>query len=287
MDDFPSGEVGALPPETDPVWDDWDTPPRLPGIPVLHLTGFDGPMDLLLDLAERQRIDLGHISVLQLTEQFLAAMARLAPHVALERRADWFVLASRLVLLRSLLLFSAAPEQTQAAEREAERTAAQLQQLVFLRRAASWLADRPQLGRDVFARPSGRSARLVSYMALLEACLAVLRGSEGQNGTEDQVYRLASAPAFHLDAAVARIRALLQEGGMIEFARCLPRLRREQGGNGLIARAAVASSFAAVLEIMRQGEAGVTQHTTLAPIVLVASVVGRSPREHDQTARRP
>ena len=66
---------------------------------MLHLDGFDGPMDLLLDLAEQQRIDLGRISVVVLVEQFVAAFERLAPHVPLERRAEWLVLASRLVLL--------------------------------------------------------------------------------------------------------------------------------------------------------------------------------------------
>ena len=47
----------------DPLWDDWEAPPRLPASPVLHLEGFDGPMDVLLDLAERQRIDFGRMSI--------------------------------------------------------------------------------------------------------------------------------------------------------------------------------------------------------------------------------
>jgi hypothetical protein len=63
-DDGAGAAAGVSPgrPTGDPLWDDWDTPPRVPTIPVLHLDGFDGPMDLLLDLAERQRIDLGRIS---------------------------------------------------------------------------------------------------------------------------------------------------------------------------------------------------------------------------------
>ena len=85
----------------DPIWDDWSEPPRVPSIPVLHLDGFDGPMDLLLDLAERQRIDFGRMSILALADQFVAAVERLVGKVALERRADWHVLAARLVLLRS------------------------------------------------------------------------------------------------------------------------------------------------------------------------------------------
>jgi hypothetical protein len=72
----------------------------VPTMPVLHLEGFDGPMDLLLDLAERQLIDLGKMSILALAEQFAAAMERLVDVVALERRADWLVLATRLVVLR-------------------------------------------------------------------------------------------------------------------------------------------------------------------------------------------
>ena len=49
-------------------------------------------MDLLLDLAERQRIDLGWISVAALVEQFVAESARVAPYVPIERRAEWLAL---------------------------------------------------------------------------------------------------------------------------------------------------------------------------------------------------
>ncbi|MCB8878573.1 hypothetical protein ASILVAE211_25615, partial [Acidisoma silvae] len=76
---------------------------RLPAVPMLHLDGFDGPMDLLLDLVERQRIDLGRMSMLLLVEQFLAASEQLRDRVPIERRADWLVMATRLVLLRSRL----------------------------------------------------------------------------------------------------------------------------------------------------------------------------------------
>ena len=71
-------------------------------------------MDVLLDLAERQRIDFGRMSILELAEQFVAAMARLADRVTLEQRADWLVLATRLVLLRSRLLFPDSPESAAA-----------------------------------------------------------------------------------------------------------------------------------------------------------------------------
>ena len=102
--------LSAVRPRGHALWDDWDVPPRVPAAPVLHLEGFDGPIDLLLELAERQRLDLGRISLVALVDQFVAGCAQLAPHVMIERRADWLVMATRLVLLRSRLLFPATPE---------------------------------------------------------------------------------------------------------------------------------------------------------------------------------
>ena len=131
----------------DPLWDDWSEPPRVPSVPVLHLDGFDGPMDLLLDLAERQRIDRGHMSILALAEQFVAAVERLVGKVALERRADWHVLAARLVLLRSRLMFLGSPEEAASAERDAAAELRRLETMAFVRAASSWLQARPQLGQ--------------------------------------------------------------------------------------------------------------------------------------------
>jgi segregation and condensation protein A len=117
-------------------------------------------MDLLLDLAERQRIDLGRMSVLALAEQFVAAMERVPASVPIERRADWVVLATRLVLLRSRLLFPASPEAAEAAERDAARELHRLAEMGFVRAVVAWLEARRQLGRDVFARPHGRDPRV-------------------------------------------------------------------------------------------------------------------------------
>jgi segregation and condensation protein A len=115
-------------------------------MPVLHLDGFDGPMDLLLELAERQRVDFGRMSVLDLADQFVAAMEHLVGRVPIERRADWLVLATRLVLLRSRLLFPASPEEAVEAEQEADAEVRRVEGLAFVRAAAAWLSARPQLG---------------------------------------------------------------------------------------------------------------------------------------------
>ena len=270
-DDRAGGEAALSParPAGDALWDHWDTPPRAPSTPVLHLDGFDGPLDLLLDLAERQRIDLGRISIVALVEQFVAASAQLAAHAPVERRADWLVMATRLVLLRSRLLCPATPEAAEAAGHEAEREVARLDELRFIRAAASWLQARPQLGHDVFTRaPPGPDPRVASYMALMEACLTVLRGRDDQPG-EEAVYRPGLADLFRIPEALVRMRALVatisDPRPLEDF---LPDVPPERRGEPVTIRSAMASTFVAALELCRSAVVGLDQEEDFGTVMV-------------------
>jgi segregation and condensation protein A len=259
------GEKGS----GDPVWDDWSTPPRVAEMPMLHLDGFDGPMDLLLDLAERQRIDFGRMSIRDLAEQFVASMERLVGRVSLERRADWLVLATRLVLLRSRLLFPASPEAAIEAEQEAGAELRRLDEMVLVRGAASWLTARPQLGIDVFVRPPATApSREGGYVALMEACLVVLRGRGGRP-EEALVYRQVVPDLWRVSDALARIRSTLAEhpegGDLTQF---LPGLAADASNRVLRARAAVASTLLAGLELARDGALVIDQGVAFGPVRL-------------------
>ena len=118
---------------------------------VLRLDGFEGPLDLLLDLARAQKVDLAKISILALVEQYLAVIEG-ARRIRLELAADWLVMAAWLTWLKSRLLL---PEGADAEEGEqaADVLAARLRDLSAMRAAAAWLAGRPQLG------PGGVRAR--------------------------------------------------------------------------------------------------------------------------------
>ena len=247
------------------VADEWDAPPRVPAVPELHLDGFDGPMDLLLGLAERQRIDLGRLSMLDLVEQFVAAMDGLRGQVAPERQAEWLVLAARLVLLRSRLMLPGTVVEARNAEQDAAAEEQRLVERLRMRAAAAWLEARPQLGQEVFSRPTpGRQGRSETTMALLEACLVVLRGPSRPEAVP--VYRPAVVRLWRVEQALARIRQMLAEdpqGG--ELARFLPAVG--QGADRLRqVRGAVASTFVACLELARQGEIEAKQEETFDPV---------------------
>jgi segregation and condensation protein A len=236
-------------------WDDWDQPDRRrpADIPTLHLDGFDGPMDLLLDLAERQRIDLGQMSILALAEQFAAALESLGGRVPIERRADWVVLATRLVLLRTRLLFPASPEAAADAEREARAEIQRIEEMQVMRAAVAWLHARPQLGQDVFIRPPPEETREVGYVALMEACLVLLRGKPATEGFAPPMYRQVIPDLWRIGDAIERIQKMLPdfpEGA--EMGAFLPGVPADDSNRILKARAAVASNFAAGLELAKQ-----------------------------------
>ena len=119
---------------------------------VVDVEGFEGPLDLLLTLARQQKVDLAKISILALADQYLAFIEA-ARKMRLELAADYLVMAAWLAYLKSRLLL---PEQHApdgvSAEDMANALAQRLRRLEGIRQVADQLLNRPQLGRDVFAR---------------------------------------------------------------------------------------------------------------------------------------
>src|SRR5689334_7474870 len=112
---------------------------------VLHLDGFEGPLDLLLTLARAQKVDLARISILALVEQYLSVIEG-ARRVRLELAADWLVMAAWLAWLKSRLLLPAEEAADPEGEQAAELLAGRLRELEAIRAASAWLGARPQLG---------------------------------------------------------------------------------------------------------------------------------------------
>lgn len=241
--------------------------------PVLHLDGFEGPLDLLLDLARAQKVDLARISILQLVEQYLAVVES-ARSIRLELAADWLVMAAWLAWLKSRLLLPPEDGPDEEAEDAAELLAARLEELARIGVAASWLADRPQLGRDVFARGAGetlveidRSGLALDVPQLMRAYMAVIRRT-----ARHRVYTPRAIRFWTVQDALSRLKKLLGSTppGWNSLDSFMPDLPPEtdEVETRKARRAAMAGTLIAGLELAKSGVLELKQDEAFGRIML-------------------
>ena len=129
---------------------------------VVDIDGYAGPLDVLLTLAREQKVDLIHVSILELADQYLSFVAE-ARRRDLELAADYLVMAAWLAYLKSrLLLPDLDDEEEPTGEELAAVLAWQLQRLESMRNAGETLMARGRLGRDFF--PRGAPERFVVHL---------------------------------------------------------------------------------------------------------------------------
>jgi len=248
--------------------DPFDTPHRAePATLVLQLGAWEGPLDLLLTLARSQKVDLAEISILALVDQYLAFI-RDAKALSLELAADYLVMAAWLTYLKSALLLPPEPDAEPDPHDLALKLQFQLQRLDAMRVAGAALLARPQLDWDNFTRsqPEGLVRETVAvydlgYFELIAAYGAI----KARNSKKTHIVRRRAVMA--LDEAIERLERLLGASlDWTELSRFLPGDLADEA----YARSVLASSFAAALELTRQGKASLSQGAAFAPILVRA-----------------
>ena len=228
----------------------------------LSLDGWEGPLDLLLNLARVQKVDLHQISILALVEQYLSYLEG-ARKLRLEIAADYLVMAAWLAYLKSCLLLPKDPEADPSPEELALRLQLRLQQLDAMRDAGARLMGRDRLGRDVFARGAPEGLRLVRR--------SDWRASPFDLFAAYGVVKARTQPAMHvvhdrrvmtLDDALERVSRLV--GAHLDWTVLESFLPSSEDAAFL--KSALASSFVAALELARQGRLEIAQEQPFAPL---------------------
>jgi segregation and condensation protein A len=233
---------------------------------VIDVGGFEGPLDLLLHLARNQKVDLARISVLALVEQYLGFIES-ARRIRLELAADYLVMAAWLAYLKSRLLIPAPPrDEGPSGEELAATLAFRLRRLEAIRDAASRLVNRDRLGRDFFARGAPEiiaeerhSAYDANLYDLLSAYASLRQRQSITNVTiaRRRVWSLAEARLM-----LSRLIGALDEWTALD--RFLVRYMADPEERPT----AIASSFAATLELAREGRVEIRQEGAFSPIYM-------------------
>ncbi len=267
-----AADLAAAPAAAAPEPTGWEDPPRVARTntaPVLSVDGITGPLDWLLDMARAKKLDLARLSIGALIGQFAGALSvALTDRAALriDHWAGWTVMAASLTELWSRLVLPADPVAARAAAAEAEALRRRLLARARIRDAADWLARRPQLGWEVFARgmpAASGSDRGSDITDLLRACLVALHVPEAQAAA----YRPRPPPLWRVSDALPHLRrrlAGLPDGTSLPAL--LPRLDGIDPGRTPRCRAAVASTLVAGLELARDGALTLARAAAWVPI---------------------
>jgi segregation and condensation protein A len=219
---------------------------------VVDVEGFEGPLDLLLTLARQQKVDLSKISILALADQYLAFVDA-ARKMRLELAADYLVMAAWLAYLKSRLLL---PEQHApdgvSAEDMANALAQRLRRLEGIRQVADQLLNRPQLGRDVFARGQPEPIAEITKPEWSATLYDLLSAYASRRQTKARSFvRVPKRTVWSLAEAREALERLI--GYLVEPS-MIPTV--------------LASSFAAALELVREGRLEAHQQGSFTPLYL-------------------
>ncbi|WP_439272500.1 segregation and condensation protein A [Pseudochrobactrum sp. HB0163] len=235
---------------------------------TLHVDvqGFEGPMDLLLHLARNQKVDLTQISVLALAEQYLAFIA-MARDRKLELAADYLVMAAWLAYLKSRLLIpKVKDEDGETGEQLASVLQFRLKRLEAMRDAAGKLVNRDRLGRDVFARGMPETV-LVEKTSLYSASLYDLLTAYASQRQRQAVSHVQIARRTVWSLKEARVLLVRMVGELQDWvtldAFLLDYIARPEDR-----ATAIASSFAASLELVREGRMEIRQNAAFEPVYM-------------------
>ncbi len=234
---------------------------------IVDVDGFEGPLDLLLMLSRTQKVDLRRVSVLQLAVQYLTFVDQ-AKALRIELAADYLVMAAWLAFLKSRLLLPPDPnDDSPTGEELAAHLAFQLQRLEAMRDASARLMARDQLGRDFFARSQTEDVariRRVTYTATLIDLMQAYARTRTRD--EFRPYAFDRHHIFTMEQALERMRGLIGFSG--EWTDLVSYLPDGWGADPMRRRSATASTFAASLELAKQGQIELRQAESFAPIAI-------------------
>jgi segregation and condensation protein A len=245
---------------------------------VLDLDGFEGPIDVLLTLAREQKVDLARIKIVPLADQYLAFIAH-ARHLRLEIAADYLVMAAWLAYLKSRLLLPEPPEEPgPSADELAADLAFQLQRLEAMQGAGRRLMGLARLGIDIYARgidkepveePTPEPDKIVWDVSLYDLLRAY--ADQHQKKTKQATLKIVGTPLHSVEDALRRFQLRLPR--LMDWEDLMSFLPPElldpaEPLDALVLRSALASTFAASLELAKAGRLELRQSALFGPIEL-------------------
>lgn len=237
---------------------------------TVDVEGFEGPLDLLLELSRRQKVDLSKISILALAEQYLEFIEEVRK-LRIELAADYLVMAAWLAFLKSKLLLPVEEndEDEMSGEEMAAMLAFRLKRLEAMREAGKRLVNRNRLGRDYFARGMPEHVK-IDKVSDFKATLYDLLSAYASQRQRQSVSHVTINKREVWSLSDARDILTRLVGDLADWTP-LDVFLKPYIPTPALRNSAIASSFAATLELVREGKLKIRQEAAFAPLYLKKS----------------
>jgi len=223
----------------------------------VSLVKFNGPLDVLLDLAKSQKVNLEDISVAKLADQFHEFITN-AKNINLEIASEYLLMATWLTYLKSKLLLPQSEEEEFKASEVAEKLKLQLKKLELIRLLSDQMLKLERLGRDVFFRGAKGNIRSIYNSKYSLTLYELLKTYSSIFMTRDfQKMNIVKLPVFTTENAIQRIKEFF--GKLIDWKNIDDLIPSNFKSKKKYKRTGKAGIFAGSLELVKEGNLKIKQ----------------------------
>ena len=223
----------------------------------VDLTNYTGSLEILLDLAKSQKVDLENISITKVADQFHDFITK-TQNLNLELASEYLLMATWLTYLKSKLLLPETEEEEFKALEVAEKLKLQLKKLELIRLLSSQMLDRKRLGRDVFMRGSKSGVKSIYDKKVSLTLFELLKAYSGIVMTKDfHTMNIPKLPVFTTEDAIKRIREFF--GKLNDWKNLSELVPSGFNKSPNLKRTGRAGIFAGSLELVKEGNISLKQ----------------------------
>ncbi len=232
----------------------------------VDINNYNGPIDVLLDLAKAQKVDLEEISITKLADQFHDYITK-EKDINLEIASEYLLMATWLAYLKSKLLLPSSPEEEFKVQEVADRLKLQLKKLELIRLLSDQMLKRKRLGKEIRTRGMKGSIKSIYSTEYNLSLFELLKSYSTIIMTKDlQTINIPKLPVFTTEDGIKTITRFF--GKLIDWKNLNDLIPQNLVKNSKYKNTGKAGIFAGSLELVKEGSIKMKQNNLFDDIYI-------------------
>ena len=232
----------------------------------VNINNFSGSLEVLLDLAKSQKVDLETISITKLADQFLEFI-KTTENINLELASEYLLMATWLTYLKSKLLLPETDEEEFKALEVAEKLKLQLKKLELIRLLSDQMLKRKRLGRDIFFRGMKGNIRSIYSSKYSLTLFEILKAYSTVIMTKDfQTMNIPRLPVLTTEEGIKTIKNLF--GSLKDWKNIHDIIPKDFFNSSSLKKTGLSGIFSGSLELAKEGNISIKQNNLFEDIYI-------------------